>query len=140
MQNFHSRTSSQSLNSQQNMTPRTTSQFLGDTTGKRILKKVKAHKYNRNMSKSHKDLTPLNGANNALIGQGNNLFLSINNLAVEQIEFPNKIFDSALSPKYHNATYNHSMQTNIANRKMNHAHHQSNSFIKATGRKQTFQQ
>ena len=65
------------------MTPRTTSQFLGDTTGKRILKKVKAHKYNRNMSKSHKDLTPLNGANNALIGQGNNLFLSINNLAVE---------------------------------------------------------
>ena len=40
-------------------------------------------------------------------GLGNNLFLSINTLALEQIDFPNKIFDNALSPKYHNPSYHH---------------------------------
>ncbi len=60
-----------------------------------------------NLSKSHKDLTPIAGGGAPGNGVGNNLFLSINTLALEQIEFPNKIFDNALSPKYHNPSYHH---------------------------------
>jgi hypothetical protein len=69
-----------------------------------MLKKIKS-KYVSKLSKSHKDLTPMAGA--APNGVGNNLFLSINTLALEQIDFPNKIFDNALSPKYHNPSYHH---------------------------------
>jgi hypothetical protein len=47
-----------------------------------MLKKMKNKKYVAKLSKSHKDLTPLGGTGGGP-AQGNNLFLSINTLALE---------------------------------------------------------